>query len=218
MSRVGRAPVAIPNGVSVGHSEGEVNVKGPKGTLSVRLPEGITVENESAPAGETNPSVRSSFLVSRAPKCEDEDEDCQSAQIRLQDYIATLEAADSERFSDHQLVVSALSLQDDQTERDVEEEAFRTFYVYRSSDVASPDPNVALALREGRIDWVTVTSSAIARSLVRLFGDELRRTRLAAISPLTAQVLDEAGYPPVAVADVYTTAGLIEAMVAAEHA
>ncbi len=47
MSRVGRAPVAIPNGVSVGHAEGEVNVKGPKGALSVRIPKGITVEIES---------------------------------------------------------------------------------------------------------------------------------------------------------------------------
>jgi large subunit ribosomal protein L6 len=39
--------VAIPSGVSVGHIEGEVNVKGPKGALSVRIPEGIGVEIES---------------------------------------------------------------------------------------------------------------------------------------------------------------------------
>jgi large subunit ribosomal protein L6 len=39
--------VAIPNGVSVGHAGGEVRVKGPKGALSVRIPEGITVEIES---------------------------------------------------------------------------------------------------------------------------------------------------------------------------
>jgi large subunit ribosomal protein L6 len=39
--------VAIPSGVSVGHAEGEVNVKGPKGALSVRIPKGITVEIES---------------------------------------------------------------------------------------------------------------------------------------------------------------------------
>ena len=38
MSRVGRAPVAIPSGVSVGHAEGAVSVKGPKGALSVRIP------------------------------------------------------------------------------------------------------------------------------------------------------------------------------------
>ena len=47
MSRVGRSPVAIPSGVSVGHAEGAVDVKGPKGALSVRIPDGITVEIES---------------------------------------------------------------------------------------------------------------------------------------------------------------------------
>jgi large subunit ribosomal protein L6 len=47
MSRVGRSPVAIPSGVSVGHAEGAVAVKGPKGALSVQIPDGITVEIES---------------------------------------------------------------------------------------------------------------------------------------------------------------------------
>ena len=47
MSRVGRSPVAIPSGVSVGHAGGAVEVKGPKGVLSVRIPEGITVEIEN---------------------------------------------------------------------------------------------------------------------------------------------------------------------------
>jgi large subunit ribosomal protein L6 len=39
--------VAIPSGVSVGHAEGAVQVKGPKGALSVQIPEGIRVEVES---------------------------------------------------------------------------------------------------------------------------------------------------------------------------
>ena len=47
MSRVGRLPVAIPSGVSVGRAEGAVQVKGPKGALSVRLPEGITAAVEA---------------------------------------------------------------------------------------------------------------------------------------------------------------------------
>jgi large subunit ribosomal protein L6 len=46
VSRVGRAPVAIPSGVNVGHAEGAVDVKGPKGTLSMRVPDGIVVEIE----------------------------------------------------------------------------------------------------------------------------------------------------------------------------
>jgi large subunit ribosomal protein L6 len=36
--------VAIPSGVTVGHAEGAVEVKGPKGVLSVRIPDGISVE------------------------------------------------------------------------------------------------------------------------------------------------------------------------------
>jgi len=89
--------------------------------------------------------------------------------------------------------------------------------VYQSNDVAAPEPDIAAALAEGRIDWVTVTSSAIARSLVRLFGDDLKRSRLAAISPLTAEVLTEAGYPPAVVATEYTTDGLIGAILEAEQ-
>jgi large subunit ribosomal protein L6 len=38
--------VAIPNGVNVGHVEGAVDVKGPKGALSMRVPDGIIVEIE----------------------------------------------------------------------------------------------------------------------------------------------------------------------------
>jgi uroporphyrinogen III methyltransferase/synthase len=90
--------------------------------------------------------------------------------------------------------------------------------VYQSNDVASADADVADALAAGRIDWVTVTSSAIARSLVKLFGDELRQSRLAAISPLTADVLTEAGFPPAAVASEYTTEGLLAAILEFESA
>jgi large subunit ribosomal protein L6 len=44
MSRIGRKPIAIPNGVSVERVEGLVRVKGPKGTLEERLPEEIEME------------------------------------------------------------------------------------------------------------------------------------------------------------------------------
>ncbi len=85
--------------------------------------------------------------------------------------------------------------------------------VYDSRDVTAAKTEILDALRAGQIDWVTVTSSAIARSLVGLFGDSLRQTKLAAISPLTAAVLDEAGYAPTVVADDYTTEGLLRKMV-----
>ena len=87
--------------------------------------------------------------------------------------------------------------------------------VYTSSDLTEPDPIVARDLAAGRIDWVTVTSSAIARNLVRLFGPDLLKARLATISPLTSAALKELGYEPAVEAELYTVDGLIEAMVAA---
>jgi uroporphyrinogen III methyltransferase/synthase len=85
--------------------------------------------------------------------------------------------------------------------------------VYGSQDVEEPDPSVLAALESGEIDWVTVTSSAIARSVVRLYGDTLRQTRLGSIGPLTSATLRELGYEPAAEASPYSTAGLIEAIV-----
>ncbi len=84
--------------------------------------------------------------------------------------------------------------------------------VYQSNDVEQADPEIMTALEAGQIDWMTVTSSAIARSLVHLFGGALAQTKLAAISPLTAKVLTEAGYPPSVVAKQYTTEGLVDAI------
>jgi large subunit ribosomal protein L6 len=44
MSRIGKQPIPIPAGVSVAHERGTVSVKGPNGTLSQRIPEGIRCE------------------------------------------------------------------------------------------------------------------------------------------------------------------------------
>jgi large subunit ribosomal protein L6 len=46
MSRVGKRPVEIPSGVSVEQSGGEIQVKGPKGSLSERIPTSIDVRVE----------------------------------------------------------------------------------------------------------------------------------------------------------------------------
>jgi uroporphyrinogen III methyltransferase/synthase len=88
--------------------------------------------------------------------------------------------------------------------------------VYESRDVAAPCDAVIEALAAGQIDWITVTSSAIARSVVRLFGEHLSRTRLTAISPLTADTLGQLGHPAAAVAEVYTADGVANAIVLAE--
>jgi len=85
--------------------------------------------------------------------------------------------------------------------------------VYSTNDVVTAEPQVAAALAAEQIDWVTVTSSAIARAIVALFGEQLRKARLASISPVTSQTLRELGYPPAAEATEYTMAGLVAAMV-----
>ncbi len=85
--------------------------------------------------------------------------------------------------------------------------------VYSSTDVTQPDEEIAARLAAGRINWVTVTSSAIARSLAALFGDDLRKARLASISPITSQTLRELGYEPAAEAVEYTMRGVIAAIV-----
>src|SRR5699024_2322174 len=43
MSRIGKYPVPVPNGVDVSIAGAEVTVKGPKGTLSHTIPEPIVV-------------------------------------------------------------------------------------------------------------------------------------------------------------------------------
>ncbi len=88
--------------------------------------------------------------------------------------------------------------------------------VYESHDVAAADPDVMAALEAGTLDWTTVTSSAIARSLAHLFGPRLRKTRLASLSPVTSATLRELGYEPAVEARVYTMDGLVEAMCAAD--
>ncbi|HEV3023847.1 MAG TPA: uroporphyrinogen-III C-methyltransferase [Pirellulales bacterium] len=87
--------------------------------------------------------------------------------------------------------------------------------VYASRDVRVPDPEIAAALTAGKIDWVTVTSSAIARSLAAMFGEQLRLARLASISPVTSKALRELGFEPAAEAAEYTMAGIVEAILAA---
>jgi len=86
--------------------------------------------------------------------------------------------------------------------------------VYSSTDVREAEPEVAAAMSAGRIDWVTVTSSAIARSLAELFGEQLHQTKLASISPITSGTLRELGFEPAVEAAEYTMDGLMEVMLA----
>ena len=68
--------------------------------------------------------------------------------------------------------------------------------VYRSVDRTQADPQIVESMRQGKIDYVTVTSSAIATSLVNMFGELLRHPSLISISPITSQTLCNLGFPP----------------------
>ncbi len=89
--------------------------------------------------------------------------------------------------------------------------------VYQSTNVAQPEPEIAAAMKAGRIDWVTVTSSAIGRSLVKMFGDDLQKTKIASISPVTSATLAELGFQAAAEAEQYTMQGVIDSILAAER-
>jgi len=89
--------------------------------------------------------------------------------------------------------------------------------VYSSTDVEQADPDVAAELRSGHIDWITVTSSAIARSLAKMFGQDLHKAKIASISPVTTATLGELGFKAAAEARHYTMGGVVEAILEAEQ-
>ena len=63
MSRVAKKPVAIAKGVEINVQGGTVNVKGPKGTLSIAKPEGVDVVIEN---GQAQMSTADASLVPMA--------------------------------------------------------------------------------------------------------------------------------------------------------
>ena len=48
MSRIGKSPIAVPNGVDVNIANGAITVKGPKGSLSRPIPGEIVVRKDEA--------------------------------------------------------------------------------------------------------------------------------------------------------------------------
>ena len=89
---------------------------------------------------------------------------------------------------------------------------FEEVVAYRSCDVDSADPEIAKRLIEGSVDWVTITSGAIARSAVRIFGKDLSNSKLVSISPATSEVLVELGFVPDAEAEIYNMDGIVDAI------
>ena len=91
--------------------------------------------------------------------------------------------------------------------------------VYAQVDVLDPHSDVLNCLRRGEIDYVTLTSTNIARAVIGVL-DQVSRDRIAAgevklvsISPVTSAAIRELELPVAAEATQYTVAGLVEALV-----
>lgn len=95
---------------------------------------------------------------------------------------------------------------------------FTEVVVYRSVDCQEIDASVQTALNAQTIDWVTLTSSAIARSSAKLFQAWLdepdSRLRAVSISPKTSAAFQECGYRVAAEASEYNLDGVVAAVVA----
>jgi uroporphyrinogen III methyltransferase/synthase len=91
--------------------------------------------------------------------------------------------------------------------------------VYSQVDAIDMEAEALDCLRRGEVDYVTLTSSNIARSLARALDETSRarilagEVRLVTISPVTSADVRALGLPVAAEAEEYTVPGLVKALV-----
>jgi len=83
---------------------------------------------------------------------------------------------------------------------------------YASEPIEALDAATAATLEQTPVDWVTVTSSLIAESAVRLFGQRLRQWKIASLSPITTATLRRHGFDPTVEAAEAVGDSLVTAM------
>ena len=88
---------------------------------------------------------------------------------------------------------------------------------YRNVDAESLPPEVVRRIEDGSVDWITLTSPAIAARLHALLPEsararEGRPARLASLSPVTSAAVRRLGWEVAAEAEVYTWDGLVRAI------
>jgi uroporphyrinogen III methyltransferase/synthase len=92
--------------------------------------------------------------------------------------------------------------------------------VYSQVDAIDPASEAFDHLRRSEVDYVTLTSSNIARALLRAVDEPTRRRiesgeiKLVSISPVTSDAVREMGLPVAVEAGEHTTAGVVAALVA----
>ncbi len=113
--------------------------------------------------------------------------------------------------------------------RDVLEKEFRAadmnlhrVVVYEHHDVQELSPQNSYWLKNGEIDWVGLSSPAIARTFAKLLPAESRRylgnkLKLAAISPLTAQAARDADLPVHLIAEESSWEGIFGSIMKQHH-
>ena len=84
---------------------------------------------------------------------------------------------------------------------------------YSSQPVTVLSAAAAAAVEQSPVDWITVTSSLIAESVVRLFGPRLEGWKVASLSPVTSATLRGCGVPPTVEAHAAVGESLVAAMV-----
>lgn len=94
--------------------------------------------------------------------------------------------------------------------------------VYENRDAAALPEAIVQRIERGELDWIGLSSPSIARRLADLLTPASRErfgqsTRIAAISPVTADAAQKAGLAVHAVADTFTSDGLFAAIVANHH-
>mgnify|MGYP003319079607 CR=1 FL=1 len=83
--------------------------------------------------------------------------------------------------------------------------------VYRSQDIQTLSSSTREAVEQG-IDWVTFTSSAIARSSIGLLGQHLKGVKSVSISPVTSEMMRSLGFEPTVEAKQHDLDGMIKGL------
>jgi len=83
--------------------------------------------------------------------------------------------------------------------------------VYRSQDIQTLSSSTREAVEQG-IDWVTFTSSAIARSSIGLLGQHLNGVKSVSISPVTSEMMRSLGFEPTVEAKQHDLDGMIKGL------
>lgn len=147
---------------------------------------GIQRESERVQAGESGGAVESGYLVIRGDECDAADTDCVSVRQRMTNFIAGLDVPD-----DHELLMSRLSRGDDPDDaRNADEEAWRTYYVYRTTDVTGEDVEdafVSFNPNEGNRPEVSIQfNSAGAGEFEDMTGRNVKRRMAIVLDDLAA--------------------------------